>query len=242
LRPPGSASDSTGTLDPKATRSTLTGRVVTVAPPRSAEPTGGSERPADGAPSGDHARPVDRARPAPGDASAVRLPVRRIGAWCVDWLIISAYAGALVPLGLLLAGRSADLSPAGWNAVALVLLVAPATVWLAAWERGPRAASPGKRLLRLRVDAGGPAELGWRRSLVRSGLKVALPWELGHTTAFIFADPHASGPAFATGVACLAAAGVLAVGYLVSLFVGTGRTPYDRAVDARVNAAGVAHR
>ncbi|HEY8532456.1 MAG TPA: hypothetical protein VIL44_01075, partial [Micromonospora sp.] len=76
-----------------------------------------------------------------------RLAVRRIAAWCVDWLIIIGYAAALVPLGLLLAAWSVRLSPAAWNAVSFALLVAPVTGWLAFWEAAPRGASPGKRLL-----------------------------------------------------------------------------------------------
>src|SRR4051794_4112166 len=42
--------------------------------------------------------------------------VRRVAAMAVDWLIISCYAAALIPLGLLLVHRSVDLPPAGWNA------------------------------------------------------------------------------------------------------------------------------
>jgi uncharacterized RDD family membrane protein YckC len=162
---------------------------------------------------------------------------RRIVAWLVDWTIISLYAGALVPLGLVLDAASLDLPATAWNAVAFALLVAPATIWMAAWERGPAAASPGKRLLGLRVlglrAATAPA-LGWRRSLVRNGLKLALPWELGHTGAFILADASAAGPSVALGMVCGVTACLVAVGYVVSLFVGSGRTPYDRAAGTRV--------
>jgi len=164
------------------------------------------------------------------------LAGRRIAAWCVDWLVISGYAAALIPLGLLLVGYSHRWSPLAANAVALATLVVPAWLWMAAWERGPRAASPGKRLLRLRADAVQRTALGWRRSLVRNGLKLAVPWELGHTAAFTLADVHASGPATAIGLTGGLAACLIGCGYLVSLFVGTGRTPYDLASGARVVA------
>ena len=62
------------------------------------------------------------------------LAWRRIGAWAVDWLIISAYAVALVPLGLLLVNNSVQLPALGWNAASFVVLILPATVWLAAWK------------------------------------------------------------------------------------------------------------
>ena len=43
---------------------------------------------------------------------------------------------ALVPLGLLLVDPSVRLPPLGWNAASFVVLIVPATVWLAAWESG----------------------------------------------------------------------------------------------------------
>lgn len=145
-----------------------------------------------------------------------------MAAWCVDWLILSAYAGLLVPLGLVLDG-SVRLPPIGWNALSFVVLVVPTTVWLAGWEAGARGATPGKRVLRLRVGPG-----GWRRALLRNGLKLALPWELGHTAAYTLAAPASSGAAQAVGMVCGVGACLLAVVYLASLFVGVGRTPYDR--------------
>jgi fructose-1,6-bisphosphatase/inositol monophosphatase family enzyme len=64
---------------------------------------------------------------------------------------------------------------------------------------------------------------------VRNALKVALPWELGHTAAFLLANPKASGSAVSVGMAAAALACALATGYVASLFIGTGRTPYDHA-------------
>ena len=164
------------------------------------------------------------------------LAVRRVAAMAVDWLIISGYAAALVPLGLFLVNRSIDLSAAGWNAVAFVLLIVPATGWLAAWESGAGAASPGKHLLRLTVVVPGRQRLGWRRGLARNALKIALPWELGHTGAFVLADATVGQPLAALGMASAFAACVLAAAYVASLFVGSGRTPYDRATGTRVTS------
>jgi uncharacterized RDD family membrane protein YckC len=163
------------------------------------------------------------------------LALQRIAAMAVDWLIITCFAAALVPLGLLLLNRSVDLPPAAWNAVAFLLLIVPATLWLAGWEGATRAASPGKRLLRLTVVTPGRVRLGWRRGLARNGLKIALPWELGHTAAFLVSDPTASRSLVATGLACAAISCSLAATYVASLFVGTGRTPYDRATLTRVS-------
>ena len=165
--------------------------------------------------------------------TATRLAGRRIVAWVIDWLIISVYAAALVPVGLLLARHSVHLSAWGWNAVAFVILIVPVTVWLAAWES--RGATPGKRALRLRVRSARAQGTGWRRALARNALKVALPWELGHTAAFLLAE-RAAGPAtVALGVTSATLAYATAGTYVVSLFIRSGRTPYDRATATHVD-------
>ena len=161
--------------------------------------------------------------------AAYALAWRRVAAWAVDWLIISAYAVALVPLGLLLVDRSVRLPALGWNAASFVVLIVPATVWLAAWEGGRSGATPGKRLLGLRVRVPPEADVGRRRAAVRNALKVALPWELGHTAAFLLADPTSSGSTVPIGMASAVLACALAAYYVMSLFIGTGRTPYDYA-------------
>lgn len=157
---------------------------------------------------------------------------RRLAAWVIDWLIVSLYAGALVPLGLWLHARSVQLSPMGWNAVSFVLLILPVTLWLTAWEGSGSGATPGKRLLGLRVRPP-----GWRRALVRNAIKVALPWELGHTTAFLLADPHAGAASSLVGLVCAFVACGLAAVYVAALFIGTGRPPYDRVAATVVTSA-----
>jgi uncharacterized RDD family membrane protein YckC len=162
------------------------------------------------------------------------LAVRRIAAWCIDWLIIIGYATALVPVGLLLRRNSVSLPIGAWNLLSFLLLIAPATGWLAAWEAGRRGASPGKRLMHLRVQTGdgSPPPLG--RALLRNVLKVAFPWELGHTAAFTLASPSAAGPGAVAAAVSGIAACAIAVGYAASLFAGSGRAPYDRLAGTTV--------
>jgi uncharacterized RDD family membrane protein YckC len=161
-------------------------------------------------------------------------PWRRLAAWGVDWLVISAYAAALVPLGLLLVEHSVRLPPLGWNAVSFLLLVLPATVWAAAWERSRRGATPGKRLLKLRVRTLSGGRPGWGPALARNTIKIAVPWEAGHTAAFLLADPGASGAASAIGMASALVACTVAAVHVATLFIGTGRTGYDRATGTEV--------
>lgn len=149
---------------------------------------------------------------------------RRLAAFGVDWLLIIGYAALLVPLGLLIGDRVSGLPSWSVNAGAFVLLILPATVWLAAWERGGWCATPGKRLLGLRV----PGAIGWRRSLIRNGLKLALPWELGHTSVYAF-----TAGSDAVGIVCAVAAYGLLFVYL-GYAVFSGRTPYDRLAGTTV--------
>lgn len=152
---------------------------------------------------------------------------RRLAAFFVDWLLIIGYAALLIPLGLLIADRVADLPAAVLNAGTFVLLILPATVWLAAWERGGRRATPGKRLLGLRVA--GP--IGWGPALTRNALKLALPWELGHTTVYAFISG-----ANALGIVCAVLAYGLAFTYL-GFVLARRRTPYDRVAGTQVELA-----
>jgi uncharacterized RDD family membrane protein YckC len=165
--------------------------------------------------------------------TATRLAGRRIVAWVIDWLIISVYAAALVPVGLLLARHSVHLSAWGWNAVAFVILIVPVTVWLATWES--TGATPGKRALGLRVRSPREEGVGWRRALARNALKAALPWELGHTAAFLLAERDAGRVTVALGVTSAILAYAVASVYVVSLFIRSGRTPYDYATATQVD-------
>ena len=66
-------------------------------------------------------------------------------------------------------------------AVLFAVLTVPVAVWLAGWEASPGGATPGKRLLGLRVLTVSGDRLTWPRSLLRTALKFTLPWELAHT-------------------------------------------------------------
>jgi uncharacterized RDD family membrane protein YckC len=157
------------------------------------------------------------------------VTLRRLAAFLVDWLLIIGYAALLVPFGLLLNDRVDGLPSWVLKVGAFVILILPATIWLAAWERDGWSATPGKRLLGLRVRTKSGDPLGWRRSLVRNGLKLALPWELGHASVYAFV-----GGADAIGTAFAGAAYGLLLWYLMAA-ARTGRTPYDQAADATVS-------
>jgi hypothetical protein len=87
------------------------------------------------------------------------------------------------------------------------------------------------------VDAGTGGGVGVGRALLRNILKIGLPWTIGH--AAVVAIVLGSGDSAAAGPVWVltAVAYVLPLAYVISLFIGDGRTPYDRVAGTRVIAA-----
>ena len=175
--------------------------------------------------------------PSPGSRIAPERPGtswRRVAAAAVDYGLVGVYIGLLTLAGV--SARAAGLvpdqlttQPARWAAqlAAIGLLTMPVTLWLAWWEAAPRGATPGKRLLSLHVTTADGDSVSLGRSLLRSVLKVALPWELAHTAVWrLLVWP--GDPQDRASLVLLLLANGIAVVYLVALFVGSGRTPYDR--------------
>jgi uncharacterized RDD family membrane protein YckC len=109
------------------------------------------------------------------------------------------------------------------------VLTVPVTLWFAFWEAGPRGATPGKRLLGLRVSRLDGGELSWPGSLLHSTVKIAVPWELAHTGVWnSLAWPGPEAPVNAVLFSVANGLLVLYVVMLFVLFVGARRPPYDR--------------
>ena len=84
------------------------------------------------------------------------------------------------------------------------------------------------------VRFGTGARVSWRRTLARNALKVAVPWTIGHAAAFnIVASSGASTVPVQVWL-LTAVAYALPIVYVVTLFVGSGRTPYDRIAGTTV--------
>lgn len=168
---------------------------------------------------------------------------RRVAAFAVDYAVILPYLGLLVIVGVV--GRAVGAvptditTPAGRVAaqlVAFAVLTVPVTLWFAGWEAGRGGATPGKRLLGLRVRTIGGGPLAWPRSLGRTVLKFTVPWELAHTAVWDLLVWPGERSAVLDAVLLSLANAVIAVD-LVSLFVGSRRTPYDRIAGTVVTAA-----
>lgn len=152
-------------------------------------------------------------------------PRQRLHAGLIDvamMLVWSVLAGGAVWLAATM-GVPRGFGILGYNLLGLSLVVLPVTVALTALEAGRYEATPGKLRvgLRVRVAATG-ARIGHLRSLARNLLKLGLPWTLAHLAVLALATVPT--PDAAVGVLI---AVVVPASYLVALFVGSGRTPYD---------------
>ena len=89
--------------------------------------------------------------------------------------------------------------------------------------------------LGLRVRSPRDEGAGWRRALARNALKVALPRELGHTATFLLTQRDGGPIKVALGTTSAILAYGIAIAYVVSLFIRSGRTPYDHATATYVD-------
>ena len=148
----------------------------------------------------------------------------------LPWIGVVAAAGAV----LFATGVTRTTDDVTGNVVGFITLIVPITIAAAGFDESPRHATPGKRLLRMRVvsESGGP---GFFRALVRNAVKFAVPWELGHTAVFAFIG--ATGPTPLWVVVVLAAAYAIPIVSLI-LLLTTGRPLHDRIARTSVQTIG----
>lgn len=155
------------------------------------------------------------------------LAGRRGKAYLLDCARIVGVGVALIPLGVI-AHRRGLIGPYPVRSH-LVSAVLPliATVWAAREESGPAHATRGKRGQQLTVTTEDGTPMSFRAALLRNTVKIAIPWQLGHTVAigaayggFERKDPITLGAAVVT---------YPLVGVLIGSVVrGRGRAIHDR--------------
>lgn len=169
-----------------------------------------------------------------------RLPWRRLTACVIDWLVILVWVAVTAVIGVPLyaAGVTGSMGPLAVNVVSAVVVVVPVVVGLAWTEASRRQASPGKRFRKLRVvDAETGQRLTLGCALIRNTFKIGLPWIIGHAAVFAIVAGDQSGSVAGPAWVLTGLAYVLPLVYVISLFLGDGRTPYDRVARTRVVAA-----
>jgi uncharacterized RDD family membrane protein YckC len=161
------------------------------------------------------------------------IAVRRLLAFAVDWLVVVLWGGMLFGVVMLATNGNPPRPENPWKAQAIGLLTmtVPVTLYFALCESSALRASLGKRFLGLVVSRETGGRLSFGSALLRNAVKF-VPWEVGHTMAQQAAFSSDGGfPAWVWGLAIVALLGP--VWWLVAM-IATGRTPYDRWVRARV--------
>jgi uncharacterized RDD family membrane protein YckC len=170
----------------------------------------------------------------PQAESSIAGPGPRILATLLDALTFLLAPALLLPVGVLFVHRGVNLTQPALNVVGFLFVVLPATLWTAWCEARSRQATPGKRLLGLVVvTAMSGARIGRGRSLLRNLIKIALPWQLGHTAVIgLAAVGETSPPPWLLAVTVLAYA--LPLLSLTLVLVRPHRAMHDRLAGTRV--------
>lgn len=160
---------------------------------------------------------------------------RRVGAYLVDIGLL--YAAIVVVQGALLAltgGALGTFLTTGVRLEAWVLLTVslPSWVYFSLLESGPRAATLGKRLLKLQVQGVGGSPPGFGRVLLRTLVKL-LPWELTHLTV-LTPVPWWSDPAPGMRAGLVLVYGLLGIYMLTMIFHPRKQGPHDLAAGTLV--------
>jgi uncharacterized RDD family membrane protein YckC len=161
----------------------------------------------------------------------VRHPWNRLLAWIVDWLAILVWVAVVAAVGipLYLLGIVGTMPLLWLNLVAAALLVVPVTIVLARLESSAKEGSLGKRARRLRVvNARTGTRMSFQQAIARNALKIALPWTIGHVAVYGIVSSSGTGVVSVSVWILTAIAYVLPIVYVASLFLGNGKTPYDR--------------
>lgn len=173
------------------------------------------------------------------EATALATLPRRLAAFGLDYLIVSLYIAALSLLGFAASGSPVLERilerPLTAQLFGFALLTLPVVLYFAVSEGSARQATPGKRVLGLRVATVLGDRLPWSRSLLRSALKF-LPWEIAHTCLWRIPGWPGAVEQIPTGVEVgLGVVWILVVVYLLMPLVSRLRqTPYDRAAGSIV--------
>ena len=172
------------------------------------------------------------------DAFTPAGPLRRAGAFGLDYLLIAAYLVLVVAAGATARSVAPDAAgalfggPLVGELTGFLVVTLPISLYFVLSERWPRGATWGKRRLGLRVvtEAGEPLTLG--RSVLRTALKF-LPWELAHAVIWRFAFPG-SAPSGLPEAGLVLVWALIGANLVAALVDGRRRTAYDRLSRTRV--------
>ena len=172
------------------------------------------------------------------------LAVPRLLAFLVDYGVMVLFVAVVSAAGFAIRsqlGMTLSMPPTFQQKLfseALVFagVILPIMLYFAVSESSRWQATIGKRVLRLQVTDVHGGRRPLLRTLLRAVVKFA-PWELAHTGVWhVPGTPFVSEPgAFSFGL--WIAALLLALWWFASIWLGDGRTPYDRLAGTMVTRA-----
>jgi uncharacterized RDD family membrane protein YckC len=165
----------------------------------------------------------------------------RLLAFGIDYLVIAAYLALLAAANLAVGWAlqrdrrlPATRRERAWGHVVSFLSVTlPVTLYFARAESLPGGATFGKRALGLRVITLDGDQVPFRRAFLRSAVKFT-PWEIAHATLWRTPGWPIQPQLTAYHWLGYGLSLLLSGWYVVALFVGRCRTPYDRIAGTRV--------
>lgn len=168
----------------------------------------------------------------------IRLSPSRLFAFAIDYGVIFA-CGAIL-FGVTAAVLSPNLAEFDTtrpriqqHALAFVTLTLPVWLYFTVLETGEPSATLGKRLMKLRVASTGEGGIRFGQVAIRNAIKFA-PWEIAHAAIwYVPQRPFLDPMPILNLAACIMSCGI-ALLFAFSLFIGDGRTPYERLSRTRV--------
>jgi len=157
--------------------------------------------------------------------TAQRLPFRRMLAGLIDNTVILSWACVLAVVSFTLGADGMIADKRIGYLIALFTLTLPVVTLFAFNEAAPWRATPGKLLLGLKVEY--PGNSSFIRAFIRNVIKF-LPWEICHIGIWLIPGLLFASEPTPTSWAVIIAGEVLALIWLVSLFMPSGRTIPDR--------------
>ena len=163
--------------------------------------------------------------------AGVRIVATLIDLACMlPWIGVVAAAGAV----LYTTGVTRAVDDVTGNIVGFFTVIVPITIAAAGFDESARHATPGKRVLRLRVLST-PDGPGFSRALLRNGIKYGFAWELAHTAVFALVGTTTTTPVWVI-IVLVAAYAIPLVS--LGLLLTTGRPLHDRIARTSVAEIG----
>ena len=169
------------------------------------------------------------------------LILRRFTAFCLDYLIIAAYALFLFGVTKVLNSKELDLTPISGQLLGFISLTLPMFFYFYLREKSKSRATIGKKIMNISICS--QSEGAKPKILLRNILKF-LPWEIAHTGVhwIVFYSKYENDVPIWVWI-LLIIPQVIMVVYLVSIITSKGESGiYDKIANSKIKVTSVQQR